>query len=45
MILGTDTLSQGVSTRKGGLLRYPKSSIRAFLPPYLRPTPHHIQNC
>jgi hypothetical protein len=30
IILATDTLSQGVSTRKGSLLRYPKYSIRAF---------------
>jgi hypothetical protein len=39
------TLSQGVSTCKGRLLRHPNPSIRAFLPPYLYPTPHHTQNC
>jgi len=45
IILVTDTLSQGVSTRKKSPLRHPKTSIRAFLSPFLPLTPHHIQNC
>jgi hypothetical protein len=45
IIFATDTLSQGVFTRKGSPLRYPNPSIRALLPLYLRPTPCHIQNC